>query len=71
MELHLENQEASLFFNILRRRANEIHRENENNKDIKEGEYLKHKEQILKDLLGKFKNIDEKAHMRGFKDQEI
>ena len=71
MELHLENQEASLFFKVLRRRTSEIQREIVQNKDIKEVEYLKRKEQILKDLLGKFKNIDEKAHMRGYKDQEI
>ena len=71
MELHLENQEASLAFKILRRRANEIQREIEQNKDKNEVEYLKHKEQILKDLLSKFKDIDESAHMRGYKDQEI
>ena len=71
MELQLENQEASLAFKILRRRANEIQREIEQNKDINEVEYLKHKGQILKDLIGKLKDIDENAHMKGYKDQEI
>ena len=71
MEIQLENQEASLAFKILSRRANEIQREIEQNKDINEVEYLRHKGQILKDLLGKFKDIDENAHMRGYKDQEI
>ena len=72
MQLTLENHEASLMFRILKNRASELKREIARNEATNEVEYLKHKEAILSNLLVKLGDIDEFAHMKGFKGhQEI
>ena len=72
MQLTLENHEASLMFRILKNRASELKREIDRHENSDEVKYLKHKETILGNLLAKLGDVDEFAHMKGFKGhQEI
>lgn len=66
MELHLEENEASLLFRILKNRLDELRQEVRHNKASDTREYLKHKERILNRILENFSDVDEKAHMRGY-----
>ena len=66
MELHLEDEEASLLLRLIRNRRNDMRDEVRHFKDSEMREYLKHKERILNRILEKFPpGLDEKAHMRG------
>jgi len=65
MELHLEDEEASLLLRVIRNRRNEMRDEVRHSKDSEMREYLKHKERILNRILEKFPALDERAHMRG------
>lgn len=66
MDLHLEEQEASLAFKILRNRLDGIKTEIHHDKDSEVREYLRHKEAILNGILEKFPEVDEDAHKKGF-----
>jgi hypothetical protein len=67
MELHLEEEEASLLVRVVRNRHRELRDEVRHNKDSEVRQYLQHKERILNRILAKFpEELDEKAHMRGF-----
>jgi hypothetical protein len=66
MQLELEENEASLVLRIVRNRLGELRDEVRHNKDSEMRSYLKHKVRILDRVLGKFPELDEKAHMRGY-----
>lgn len=66
MDLHLEEQEASLAFKILRNRRDEIKTEIHHDKNSEVREYLRHKEAILDGILEKFPELDEDAHKKAF-----
>ena len=62
MNLHLNEQEASLAYRILKNRMEELRVEVRHNKRSEDREYLKHKERILNRILEKFPDLDENAH---------
>lgn len=66
MELHLEEQEASLLYKILSNRRDEIRTEVRHSKETEIREYLKHKEHLINRILDKFTEIDMEAHMKGY-----
>ena len=66
MELHLEEQEASLLYKILSNRRDEIRTEVRHSKETEIQEYLKHKEHLINRILDKFPEIDMEAHMKGY-----
>jgi hypothetical protein len=66
MELHLEEEEASLLFRVVRNRFDELRSQVRHDKNSETRAYLKHKESILNRILAKFPELDEKAHMRGY-----
>jgi hypothetical protein len=68
MDLHLEEEEASLLFRVARNRRDELRAEVRHNKNSESRAYLKHKETILNRILARFPELDEKAHMRGYVD---
>ena len=71
MDLHLEEQEASLAFKILKNRLGELRTEVRHNKDSLTRDYLKHKERILNKILEKFSDVDLEAHRKGlFKNEK-
>ncbi len=62
MDLHLNEQEASLAYRILKNRMEELRVEVRHNKRSEDREYLKHKERILSRIIEKFPDLDENAH---------
>ncbi len=64
MELHLDEQEASLAYRVLKNRMEELRTEVRHVKHSEEREYLKHKERILNKILIKFPQLDEYAHQK-------
>jgi hypothetical protein len=66
MDIHLEDQEASLAFKILKNRLGELRTEVRHNKDSQTREYLKHKERILNRILEKFSDVETDAHKKSF-----
>jgi len=67
MELVLEDDEASLLLRIVRNRRLELRQEIHHTKGTDAREYLQHKEHLLGRILAKFPELDETAHMKGFK----
>jgi len=67
MDLHLEEQEASLAFKILKNRLGELRTEVRHNKDSEGRAYLKHKERILNGIIEKFTDVQPDAHRKGFR----
>ena len=59
MTLHLEKQEASLAFNILKSRMKDLRTEVRHDRDSVARDYLKKKERILKSILSKFSGTPE------------
>jgi hypothetical protein len=66
MQLHLDEQEASLLARVVRNRLRELREEIRHDKDSEVRDYLRHKERLLNRILEKFPEIDEHAHMAGF-----
>ena len=54
MDLHLEEQEASLVMQVLKNRLEELRIEVRHNKDSEARQYLKRKESRLNNILNKF-----------------
>ncbi len=67
MQLDLEEQEASLLYRIARNRLRELRVEVRHNRNSEARDYLRHKERLLNRILEKFSEVDESAHMAGFK----
>ena len=66
MDLHLDEAEVSLVYRILKSRLEETRSEVHHDHDSESRGYMKHKERILTNVLGKFPaNVDETAHRRG------
>lgn len=61
MNLHLEKQEASLAFRIIKNRIDEIRTEIRHDKDSAARNYLKTRERILKSILRKMSGADREA----------
>jgi hypothetical protein len=57
MDLHLEEQEASLAYETLKTRLEELRTEVRHNKESSAREYLKDRERILNHILAKFSGI--------------
>ena len=64
MDLHLEKEEASLAFRILKDRMEEIRTEVRHDKNSAARDYLKGKERILNHILGKFSAIEKEAYKK-------
>ena len=62
MNLHLERQEASLAFNILKSRMEDLRTEVRHDKDSVVRDYLKKKERILRSILSKFSGMAEEMN---------
>jgi hypothetical protein len=62
MNLHLEKQEASLAFSILKNRLKELRTEVRHDRNSSARDYLKNKERILNNILSKFSGIRGENH---------
>lgn len=62
MTIHLEKQEASLAFNILKSRMEDLRTEVRHDKDSVVRDYLKKKERILRSILSKFSGMAEEMN---------
>jgi hypothetical protein len=62
MDLHLEKEEASLAFTILKNRMEEIRTEVRHDKDSSARDYLKGRERILGHILEKFSAMDREEY---------
>jgi hypothetical protein len=67
MQLNLTEQEASLLLRVVRNRLRELRVEVRHDHMMDSRAYLLHKERLLNRILDKFGEIDEHAHMEGFK----
>lgn len=59
MTIHLEKQEASLAFNILKSRMKDLRTEVRHDRDSVSRDYLKKRERMLKSILSKFSEMAE------------
>jgi len=66
MNLELKEEEASLVFRVLKNRLKTLRNEVRHSKDSEDRRYLKHKERLLNEVLNRFPELDERAHMKGF-----
>ena len=64
MDIHLEKEEASLAFRIIKDRMEEIRTEVHHDKDSTARDYLKGKERILNHILEKFSVMEKEAHKK-------
>lgn len=67
MQLNLTEQEAALLLRVVRNRLQEFRVEVRHDHTMDSRAYLLHKERLLNRILDKFPEVNEHAHMEGFK----
>ena len=67
MQLDLTEQEASLLLRVVRNRLGELRIEVRHDHTMDSRAYLLHKERLLNRILAKFPEVNEQAHMEGFR----